>query len=163
MKNGLRTLLLVCCLGPSLVFGADYKDWLPMFPKSLGGIAMSGKDDGVNSTMSPMNTTVLSRTYGKKPGHVRLIAIWEPAGTQINLARAVLPMNINTNGTVMHAIKHQGYDGRYLYQPDKGVMIEVILSNTAMVRLEAPKGKNDEAKYTGMLKALDLKKLATKM
>ncbi|KPK11968.1 MAG: hypothetical protein AMJ68_04025 [Acidithiobacillales bacterium SG8_45] len=163
MKNGLRTLLFVCCLGPALVFGADYKDWLPLVPKSLGGQQMSRADEADNVSFGGQTNSLLTRFYGKDQNEIMLMIVWDPSGNQLIAPKLAMGMNYDTPDGIAKPVTVQGFQARFQQDSRNNAgVLQILLSDTAMVQLEAPGGR-DPAHFIKILQPIDLKKLSGKM
>jgi len=167
MKKGIMALTLVLFLSPALTFSADYKDWLPYIPDTIGGKKKSRKDDAGNVNITGFTSSTINRTFGKESDEITLLIIWDPSGRQMiatkTMMEAVKQRPIETPDVVQKRIIVQGFPAFYLYASGpSGASIYVLLSESALVQLSAL-GSRNESYYINLLKSVNLKKILNTM
>jgi len=62
-------VLVVCLILSPVVAGAfDYKAWIPLLPKTMGGMMPSGSPDGMNMEMGGQKWSSITQEYKSKDG-----------------------------------------------------------------------------------------------
>lgn len=168
MKKGILALALVLILSSGLVFSADYKDWLPYVPETLGGKKKAGDDEAGNVSFNGITNSSLFRIYGSESDEITLMIVWDPSGRQMIATKTMLEtlkqMPIETPETVYKLITVQGFPAMYSYYAETNrAAIQTLLSETVLVQLNAAGGGRNESHYINLLRPVNLKKILNNM
>ena len=77
MYTKVRIILIsICFLLVSVsVYATDYKQWIPLLPETLGGLAQSGKPEGVNMEMGGQSWSSLQQKYSNNSENISMMIV----------------------------------------------------------------------------------------
>ncbi len=113
MMKRVSVLLIVCLFMMPAVAGAfDYKAWLPLLPRTLGGLTPSGEPDGMNMDMGGQKWSTLNQEYqsrdGKKTAQVSIVAGGMAPQVQGFQGMAAMNMNMETGDQIIKTVDVSG-------------------------------------------------------
>jgi hypothetical protein len=101
---------LICVLLVALpASAADYKQWIPLLPMTLGGLPQSGQPNGVNMEMGENSWSSLEQKYSKQSRTVQLTIVSGTAAPQAQMFQGLTKLEIETADELIRTIKIKGY------------------------------------------------------
>ena len=159
--KGRFLLVLVCLLlAPVSLGAADYKQWLPLLPESLGGLARSGKPDGMNMEMGQQSWSSLQQEYSNKSKQVSMTIVSGIVAPQAQAFQMMSQMQMETEDQIVKTLEVAGYKAVFqLEKESKTGILTIALNQQTLVAIEA-KPTADEAELVGLAKEIPLNKIA---
>ena len=161
--SGKTMLMSVCLLLISATAGAvDYKNWLPLVPETLGGLARSGAPDGINMEMSGQSWSSLQQEYSNKSDkRVSLTIVSGMVAPQAQAFQAMSQMQMETQDQVMKTLNVAGYKSLLLLsKADGSGSLMISLNQQTMVVIEAEPVTSDK-ELVALAEEVPLEKIAT--
>lgn len=140
MKKAALLVALCLILVPVVAGATDYKDWLPLLPRTLDGMAPSGEPDGMNMEMGGQKWSSLTQDYVSRDGKRSVeLSIWAGKGAPIVQTYEGMPsMNMETTDEIMKTVTVSGYKGMMsLEKKDKTGNLTIFLKNHMVVVVQA--------------------------
>lgn len=140
MKKAALLVALCLILVPVVAGATDYKDWLPLLPRTLDGMAPSGEPDGMNMEMGGQKWSSLTQDYVSRDGKRSVeLSIWAGKGAPMVQTYEGMPnMNMETTDEIMKTVTVSGYKGMMsLEKKDKTGNLTIFLKNHMVVVVQA--------------------------
>ena len=142
---------------PAALGAADYKNWLPLLPKTLGGLARSGEPDGMNMEMSGQAWSSLRQEYsGGGSKDISLTVVSGMGAPHVQSYQMMSNMKMETQDEVIKTIDVAGYKAIFqLDKNDKNANLIILVSEATIVAIEAG-GITSETEMVRLAKELPL-------
>jgi len=138
--RGQLILIGICLLLLAGAVGAeDYKNWIPVLPDTVGGMAGAGKPDGMNMESDGQKWCMLHQQYGgnQSEKQVDLTLVWGGAAPFMANFQMMSKFEMETEDQITKTIKVSEYKGVLnLEKPDKRGTLMVALSKELMIVME---------------------------
>lgn len=155
--------LALCLLLFSLTAGAsDYKKWISLLPKTVGGMQPSGKPDGINMEMNGKKYSTLCQKYSAENGEksVELTLVMGKGAPPWASFQMMSSMKLETEDQIIETVKVKKYEALFnLEKNDKRGTLMISLSDEMLVIIEA-KPITSEVEVTKLAEQLPLAKFA---
>ncbi|MFQ5842842.1 MAG: hypothetical protein ACE5I8_10440 [Thermodesulfobacteriota bacterium] len=141
---------------------ADYKSWISLLPDTLGGMARSGKPDGMNMEMNNQKWSTLNQKYSADNGEksVDLTIVGGKNAPPLASFQMMSSMKMETEDQIIRTIKVQDYRGlSNLKKDEKSGTLMISLSEEMLVLIDA-KPITSEAELLKLAEQLPLAKFA---
>ncbi len=152
-------------LMPSIAGAIDYKVWIPLLPRTLGGMAPSGKPDGMDMNMGGQQWSTLNQEYtsrdGKKTAQLTVVAGMMAPLVQGFQSMTAMNMNMDTNEQLLKIVTVSGKKGMITWDKlEKTGTLTIAVKQDMMVALTLePTIKASE--LTTLAKQVPLSKFAS--
>ncbi len=160
--KGRIILISLCVLLVSVSASAvDYKNWIPLLPEKLGGLARSGEPDGVNMEMGGQSWSSIDQEYSDKANKsIKLIIVSGIVAPQVQAFQNMSQMQMETQDVLIKTLNVSGY--RAVFQLDKedkeGILtISVNQQTVVIIGIEPTTG---EREIVAVAKEVPLGKIA---
>lgn len=140
-------VILGLCMGLITVsaFAADYNNWLTLVPGKLGGMAKSGKPDGMNMNMGGQAWSSLQQKYENKSKYVNLMIVNGIVAPQVQTFQMMTQMQMETQDQVIKTVTVSGYKAIYqLDKNEKNGSLMISVSPQTVVVLESHPVENEK-------------------
>ena len=147
--RGQLILIGICLLLLAGAVGAeDYKNWIPVLPDTVGGMAGAGKPDGMNMESDGQKWCMLHQQYGgnQSEKQVDLTLVWGGAAPFMANFQMMSKFEMETEEQVTKTVKVSKYKGVInLEKADQRGTLMLALSKDMIVILESvPTTKEDQ-------------------
>lgn len=147
--RGQLILIGICLLLLAGAVGAeDYKNWIPVLPDTVGGMAGAGKPDGMNMESDGQKWCMLHQQYGgnQSEKQVDLTLVWGGAAPFMANFQMMSKFEMETEEQVTKSVEVSGYKGVInLEKADQRGTLMLALDKETIVILEAaPTTKADQ-------------------
>lgn len=164
MPGSARILLpfLVIVLLTAPVSAADYKNWIPLLPQSMDGLAAAGKPMGMNMEMGDQKWSTLSQSYKDKaqPRRVEVNIISGAAAPQAQAFQMLSKMQVETPDEIIKTLDVSGFPAVFQFsKANRSGTLMISLSQQAMVTITAEPA-DGEQELVSLAQSLPLRKLA---
>ncbi|MBW2109805.1 MAG: hypothetical protein JRI36_14255 [Deltaproteobacteria bacterium] len=150
MKKVSLVVVLALLFMPAVAGAFDYKAWLPMLPRTLGGMVPSGEPDGMNMEMGGQKWSSLNQEYksrdGKRTAQLSIVAGQMAPQVQGFQGMAAMKMNMETSDQVMKTVNVSGKNAMLMWdKKDKsGTLTIPIKKDMVMVLTLEPTRRASE-------------------
>jgi len=160
--KGRIIFISLCVLLVSVSASAvDYKNWIPLLPETLGGLAKSDEPDGINMEMGGQSWSSLSQEYsGNANKSISLIIVSGIVAPQVQVFQTMSQMQMETQDVLVKTLNVSGY--RAVFQLDKEdkkgtLMISVNQQTVVIIDVEPT---TSEKELVAVAKKVPLGKIA---
>ena len=160
-KTLARRLVLLCVLLVALpVSAADYKQWIPFLPMTLGGLPQSGQANGINMEMGEKSWSSLEQKYKKQSRTVKLMIVSGTAAPQAQIFQGLAKMEIETADELIRTIKIKGFQSVLSLNKkrNKGSVMVGVKAHTLVI-VEANQIA-DQSELTSLANQVPLERIA---
>ncbi len=165
MKKAALLLALCLILVPVVAGATDYKDWLPLLPRTLDGMAPSGEPDGMNMEMGGQKWSSLTQDYASRDGKRSVeLSIWAGKGAPMVQTYQGMPsMNMETEDEIIKTVTVSGHKSvMSLEKKDKTGNLAIFLKNYMVVVVQA-EPVTQQSDLTRLAEQIPLAQLAAKV
>jgi hypothetical protein len=142
----------------------DYKAWVPMLPRTLGGMATSGEPDGMNMEMGAQRWSSLSQDYASRDGNrsAELTVVAGKGAPQVLGFQMMPKMTMETTDEIVKTVTVSGYKGLFILDKDDKLGTLIIpLKQDVLVNIETQPASG-EAELIKLADQLPLAQFAAK-
>ncbi len=107
---------LIACIGVFLLIisatamAADYKNWLPLLPETVGGMPQSGKPDGMNMESGDVKWSSVHQRYeGDDPERYADLTLLGGNAPQMAGFQMMSNMKMETDEQIVKTVQVKGY------------------------------------------------------
>ncbi len=165
MYTKVRIILISICflLVSAPVYATDYKQWIPLLPETLGGLAQSGKPDGVNMEMGGQSWSSLQQKYSNNSENISMMIVSGTIAPQAQAFQMMSQFQMETETEVIKALKVSGHKALFQLNKveNKGVLM-ISANEQALVILEAM-SIADEKQMIKLSKDIPLEEIAASL
>ncbi len=159
-KGGFILVLVCLFLTPVPLGASDYKQWLPLLPETLGGMARSGKPDGMNMEMGQQSWSSLQQEYSSQSKQVSMTIVSGIVAPQAQAFQMMAQMQMETEDQIVKTLEVAGYKAVFqLEKESKTGILTIALNQQTLVAIEA-KPTTDEGELVSLAKEIPLNKIA---
>jgi len=165
MMRKLCVVLTLCLLLlPAIAGAADYRAWLPLLPRTLGGMAPSGDPDGMNMDMGGQKWSSLNQEYtsrdGKKTAQLSIVGGAMAPQVQGFQGMAAMNMNMETGDQLIKTVNVSGHKSMLtLDKKDKtGTLMIPVKKDMVVVLTVDPATRASD--LTGLAQQIPLSRFA---
>ncbi len=154
-------LISICFLLVSVsVYASDYKQWIPLLPETLGGLAQSAKPDGINMEMGGQSWSSLQQKYSNNSENISMTIVSGSLAPQAQAFQMMSHLQMETETEVVKTLKVSGYKALFqLNKVKKRGTLMISVNEQSLVVLEAM-SITDEKQMIKLSKEIPLEKIS---
>ncbi len=165
MYTKVRIILIsICFLLVSVsVYATDYKQWIPLLPGTLCGLAQSGEPDGINMEMGGQSWSSLQQKYSNNSENISMTIVSGSIAPQAQAFQMMSHLQMETETDVVKTLKVSGYKALFqLNKVEKRGTLMISVNEQVLVVLEAM-AITDEKQMIKLSKEIPLEEISTSL
>lgn len=112
MRKCITVFMVSLCfiLASSAINAFDYKDWVPLLPESIGGLAKQGAPEGMNMEKTGQSWSVLKQDYSDDKGNdARITIVTGTNAPGVREFKAMQKFNMQSGKREVKTLEVSGY------------------------------------------------------
>ncbi len=139
---------------------ADYKNWLPLMPETVGGLEKSGQHEGFNMNSGGKAWSFLKQKYAGDRGRARLMIISGAGAPQVQSFENMPEFNMESEKKIAKSLEVSGHKAFLeIDKNDSNGRLVVSVGSSALVVLHVTP-VSGEKKMLSLADAVPLEKIA---